>query len=142
MLYPITGCDANGEVCTTTSLDVTAISQKEYDDPEIEAQIAAFENGKIDYLRLNREAVGLARSHGGESEEKGLWLHNRIFMADENPIEQLQLTTTANTAEHLSLVRLPAGARIAAGPIAGGQGTQVRISRSDLKATTFEAWPG
>lgn len=138
MQYPIIGCDANGAPCTTTVLDVTSITQEVYGDPSIEDQRAAFEHGKIDFCRLNCEAIGLARSYGGESKQKGNWLHIRIFKANENPIEQLQLTATANTADNLSLARLPPGTRVAIGPIAGGKSDQVRVSSADIDMVIFE----
>lgn len=138
MLFPFVGHDSTGTPCTTTTLDVTPISGDEYGDPEIENERSFFENGNVEFVRLNAEAIGLARNHGGQSEERGLYLHNRLFMDSENAIDHLQLTRTLNTAERLSLVRLPAGARLAIGYIAGGKGMQARISGPDISSAVYE----
>lgn len=132
MIFEFVGHDGSDAPCTTTTLDVTPISAEEYGDPAIQAELEFFENGGVQFFCLNQDTIGFARNHGGQSGERGHYVHNRLFAASENPVDHLQLTNTANTAENLSLAKLPTGSRIAIGYIAGGKGMQVRVSRLDV----------
>jgi len=135
--FDFIGHDDSDAPCTTTSMDVAPITKDEYGDPEIDKELAAFENG-IRFFRLNTGVAGLARSHDGKGNRRGLYLHNRIFAGSENPAEHLQLRATGNSGADLSIEELPAGTRIAVGYIKGGKGMQVRVSTQDRKKTRYQ----
>lgn len=97
----------------------------------MEEERRAFQDGKIEFFRLNKDAIGLARNFGGHAEKQGLYIHNRMFTETENSVEHLHLRDTCNTAEEYTKVKLPEGTRIAIGYISNGKGMQARVSGAD-----------
>ncbi len=138
MKFDFIGFDNNNNISTITSIEVEEIDYKSYEDDSINNEIDSFVNGEVTYYRIKEDISGFSRNYGGESKREGLYVHNRVFKTDEDPINHLALQDYNNTAEEYTLIELHKGARIAVGSIANGKGMQARISKSDLNKINYK----
>jgi hypothetical protein len=125
------GANEQGNLCTSCTLYYEPITPGEYGEELAPSELKAFQDHHLTYCRITATTGGLSRTYGGKSSFVGPWLSNRKVKPGENA-QIIFALPKGNTAAFCDIVEISEGARVAFGPIAGGFGDQIRVSRLDL----------